>query len=206
MQTSIEWRRTLSTTGYHHTAVLALLLGAPAPGRARHDVAGLRAALRPGDPALPTRGATDFFIDTGDDNTWQDRRTLTYDDPVEPGAARHKRHEIAFGFRARAADRSSTSPSSDPWESDIDGLGGAHDLWHVHPWVGNLYARDQLEYEGFTANHRCARGLLVPGQRGGGRDRRSPRTEHHRDDAVVVLRRHLLDPRSPLRRSTSRRA
>jgi hypothetical protein len=40
----------------------------------------------------------------------------------------------------------------DPWVFDKDGLGDSHDLWNVHPWVGDLYIRDKLDYEGFTAN------------------------------------------------------
>jgi hypothetical protein len=40
----------------------------------------------------------------------------------------------------------------DPWMEDPNGLGGAHDLWNVHPWVGNVYVRDQLDYEGFVGN------------------------------------------------------
>ena len=39
-----------------------------------------------------------------------------------------------------------------PWIYDISGLGQSHDLWLVHPWVGDLYLRDRLEYEGFVAN------------------------------------------------------
>jgi len=39
-----------------------------------------------------------------------------------------------------------------PWIFDKNGLGESHDLWIVHPWVGDLFLRDRLEYEGFVAN------------------------------------------------------
>jgi hypothetical protein len=39
-----------------------------------------------------------------------------------------------------------------PWAFDKDGLGEVHDLWLAHPWVGDVFVRDRLEFEGFTAN------------------------------------------------------
>jgi hypothetical protein len=160
VQTSIEWRRTLSTTGFT-TLQFSRYFSA-----LRRDVLGMMWPdyEQPFDRAIPPPDPRrdDFFIDTGDDNTWQDRRTLTH--TIEWNLLkRHKRHEVAFGFQHELQSVQYVTIER-PWESDIDGLGGAHDLWHVHPWVGNLYARDKLEYEGFTANLGVRADYWFPGK------------------------------------------
>ena len=94
----------------------------------------------------------------------------------------------------------------DPWVFDPDGLGSSHDLWRVHPWVGDLYVRDRLEYEGFTANIglRADYWFLGPrGRAGAGRHARTTNiTPGTRDD---VLRRHALVLRPPLQDALSPR-
>jgi hypothetical protein len=98
----------------------------------------------------PIPSATTTSTNTGDDNTWQDRRTattaLTWDI-----TKRFHRNEVEFGFEHQWQSVQYVT-IEDPWEPDESGLGGTHDLWTVHPWVGTLYARDQLDYEGFSAN------------------------------------------------------
>ncbi len=150
VQSSIEWRRTLSTTGYT-SAQLSRYFFAQ-----RQDV---EAQLwpdyeRPDDigsyPDSLDPRRDDYFLDSGDDDTWQDRRTETWG--LQWGLTqRMKRHEIEVGFEHQLQSVQYVT-IEEPWIADPDGLGNAHDLWQVHPWVGNLYARDRLEFEGFTAN------------------------------------------------------
>jgi outer membrane receptor protein involved in Fe transport len=149
VQSSLEWRRTLSTTGFT-TFQLSKYYFAQ-----RQDVQGKHWSQyeEPDDRSLPPSEAekrNDFFIDTGDDNTWQDRRTSTVGLQWSL-VQRLKRHEIEVGFEHEFQTVQYVT-IQDPWVFDPDGLGDAHDLWRVHPWVGDLYVRDRLEYEGFTAN------------------------------------------------------
>ncbi len=149
-QSSIEWRRSLSTSGYTSFQLSRYFFAQ------REDVGGQMwpEFMQPDDrsafPDTTDARRDDFFIDSGDDDTWQDRRTLTY--AFEWGLTqRIKRHEIEVGFEHQLQSVQYLT-IQDPWIFDRDGLGRAHDLWQVHPWVGNFYMRDRLEYEGFTAN------------------------------------------------------
>lgn len=149
MQGSLQYRKTLGTTGWTEFQVHRYFYAR------RQDVLGKhwseyeepddRSAFPPGDPRRD-----DFFIDTGDDNTWQDRRSITTGFKASI-VKLVGRNELEFGMEHDFQSVQYVT-IEDPWVFDPDGLGGAHDLWKVHPWVGALYARDKLEFEGFTAN------------------------------------------------------
>jgi outer membrane receptor protein involved in Fe transport len=149
VQASLKWRRTLSTTGYtemqfsrYYSALRRDVMGKNWRDYEPPDDISL---FPPGDPRR-----SDYFFDSGDDNTWQDRRTLTYG--LTWGLTKRlRRNELEFGFDHQSQTAQYVTIEN-PWEPDPDGLGGSHDIWRVHPWVGNLYARDRLEFEGFTAN------------------------------------------------------
>jgi carboxypeptidase family protein/TonB-dependent receptor-like protein/outer membrane beta-barrel protein len=149
VQASLKWRRTLSTTGYTEMQLSRYY------SALRRDVQGKNwrdyeppddiSLFPPGDPRR-----SDYFFDSGDDNTWQDRRTLTYG--LTWGITKRlRRHELEFGLEHQSQTAQYVTIEN-PWDPDPDGLGGSHDIWRVHPWVGDLYARDRLEFEGFTAN------------------------------------------------------
>ncbi len=147
VQASLQWRRTLSTTGYTELQLSRYFFAF------HRDVLGKHWTRyeEPDDRVLPDSVARDdFFIDTGDDNVWQDRRTLTYGLQWSL-IQRLRRHEIEVGLEHESQTVQYIT-IEDPWVFDPDGLGGAHDIWRVRPWVGNFYVRDRLEYEGFTAN------------------------------------------------------
>ena len=148
VQSSAEWRRTLSTTSYTQ---LQLARNYSAQ---RIDVQGRNwdQYQKPDDSVFPVGDVrrNDYFYDTGDDATWQDRRStsMTVNWLL---VQRLKRHELEMGL-----DHDFQSVQfvtiTNPWDQDPSGLGSIHDLWNVHPWVGAWYMRDRLEYEGFTAN------------------------------------------------------
>ena len=149
VQTSVEWRRTLSTTGFT-TVQLSRYFYAQ-----RQDVEGKmwtdyvepddRSAFPLGDPRRD-----DYFFDTGDYNQWADRRSNSWG-LQGSYTQRHKHNEIEFGLDHQWQDVQYIT-IQDPWVFDKDGLGAAHDLWNVHPMVGAFYGRDRLEFEGFVAN------------------------------------------------------
>jgi hypothetical protein len=148
VQTSVEWRRTLSLRGF---SVLQLSRYYYAQ---RQDVAGKhwseyiepddRSAFPVGDPRRD-----DYFIDTGDDNQWADRRTNSWG--LQGSVTQRFGHnELEFGFDHQWQTVQYLTIEN-PWVYDPDGLGQSHDLWLVHPMVGALYGRDRLEFEGFVA-------------------------------------------------------
>ncbi len=147
VQSSIAWRRTLSTAGYTELQLSRYFFAQ------RQDVQGKNWLdyIEPDDLALPdTTKHTDFFVDTGDDNTWQDRRTTSY--ALQWSLTqRRRRHEYEIGLEHQFQTVQFVT-IQDPWVYDPNLLGGSHDLWRVHPMVGDFYVRDRLEYEGFTAN------------------------------------------------------
>lgn len=157
VQSSLEWKHVLSTQGYtslqfsrYFFAQRQDVMGKP---WGQHDQPPWEQYDQPEDfTAFDTLDArrTDYFLDTGDDNKWQDRRTTTY---ALAGSVvqRARHHEVEFGFEHQFQSVQYVTVE-DPWIADPNGLGDSHDLWLVHPWVGDLYARDRLEYEGFTGN------------------------------------------------------
>jgi len=150
VQSSLSWRRSLGTVGFTEIQFSRYFY-------AQHeDVMGKlwKQYEQPDDisyfDSTDVR-RDDYFYDTGDGNVWQDRRTTSY--ALQGTFLKRvlKRHELELGF-----DHQSQSVQyidiEDPWVEDPNGLGGSHDLWTVHPWVGCLYARDRLDYEGFVGN------------------------------------------------------
>jgi outer membrane receptor protein involved in Fe transport len=153
VQSSLEWRRTLSTTGFTVLQLSRYLYAR------REDVMGKMwwQYEQPDEYSFPKDllgnpdpRSVDFFIDTGDDNTWSDRRS-TSTGLQWSLTQRVNRHEIEVGLEHQFQAVQYVTISN-PWVYDPNGLGESHDLWLVHPWVGDFYLRDRLEYEGFTAN------------------------------------------------------
>ncbi|TMQ50128.1 MAG: TonB-dependent receptor, partial [Candidatus Eisenbacteria bacterium] len=148
-QTSLEWRRTLSTSSYVNFQLSRYLFAQ------RTDVQGKNWTqyVQPNDHAAFDSSDVrynDYFYDTGDDYQWQDRRTATWG--LQGSMVnRMKRHEVEFGLEHEFQTVQYVT-IEDPWIADPSGLGDSHDLWQVHPWVGDLYVRDRLDYEGFTGN------------------------------------------------------
>lgn len=150
VQSSVQWRRTLSATGFTELQISRYF------SAQRQDVNGKhwsqyvepddRSYFAPGDPRRD-----DFFLDSGDDDTWQDRRTLSNEVQWSMTQRVGRRHEIEFGLEHEFQSVQYLTITR-PWVFDPDGLGDSHDLWRAHPWVGDLYLRDKLEFEGFTAN------------------------------------------------------
>jgi Carboxypeptidase regulatory-like domain/TonB-dependent Receptor Plug Domain len=143
---SLDWRRTLSSTGYTEFQFSRYFYAQ------REGVQDLKWSQYqpPDDTRQPEPQRSDYFWDTGDDDTWSDRRTTSYDVQWTL-VQRLKRHEVEVGFDHQFQTVQYMT-IQDPWNYDPNGLGSAHDLWRVHPMVGNLFVRDRLEYEGFTAN------------------------------------------------------
>ena len=157
IQTSIEWRRSLSTTGYTLFELSRYFNALRQDGNGRSWTQMQQPDDRAAFPDTLDPRRDDFFWDSGDygsssnnENAWADRRTQTYDAQWSV-TQRVKRHEIEFGVEHQLQTVQSVT-IQDPWEFDPDGLGGVHDLWQAHPWIGDFYLRDRLEYEGFTAN------------------------------------------------------
>lgn len=150
VQTSLQWRRTLSATGYTELQVSRYFYAQ------RQDVLGKmwwdyeepddRSNFPLGDPRRD-----DYFVDSGDADTWQDRRTTSYGIDWSMTQRVARRHELQFGFEHQFQTVQYVTIEN-PWVFDQDGLGQSHDIWKAHPWTGDFYLRDRLEFEGFTAN------------------------------------------------------
>jgi len=149
VQSSLSWRRSLGTTGFTELHFSRYFFAQ------RQDVMGRmwKDYRPPDDLSYFERGdprRNDYFYDTGDDNEWQDRRSTTYQ--FQGIYLQHfRRHEVEVGFDHQAQSVQYVT-IQDPWVEDPNNLGGSHDVWTVHPWVGNLFVRDRLDYEGFTGN------------------------------------------------------
>jgi hypothetical protein len=160
VQTSAEWRRTFKTTGYMQLQLSRYYFAQ------RQDVMGKRFRYwdeteqvwktdyeEPQDFALfdsTDVRANDYFYDSGDDDAWEDRRTTSYGLQWNV-VQRLKRHEFELGIDHDLQTVQFVRVER-PWIFDPDGLGDSHDIWKVHPWVGDIFLRDRLDYEGFTGN------------------------------------------------------
>jgi hypothetical protein len=155
VQSSLEWRRTLSTTGFTSLQLSRYFYAQRQDVQSEDGTHGKmwweyvppddRSSFPLGDPRRD-----DYFYDTGDNNTWADRRTNSWG-LQGSYTQRHKHNEIEFGLDHQWQDVQYLT-IQDPWVFDADGLGASHDLWKVHPQVGAFYGRDRLEFEGFVAN------------------------------------------------------
>ena len=149
VQSSLQWRRTLSTTGYTEAQVSHYFYAQ------RQDVGGKlwTEYVEPDDKGYYPAGdirRTDFFIDSGDDYQWADRRTDSWG--LNWSITQRIHHnELELGLEHQFQTVQYLDIEY-PWIFDKDGLGSSHDLWKVHPWVGDFFLRDRLEYEGFVAN------------------------------------------------------
>jgi hypothetical protein len=148
-QTSLHWRRTLSTTGYTEGQVSRYFFAqhqdVGGKGWTRYVEPDDRSSFAAGDPRRD-----DYFIDTGDNYQWSDRRTTSYG--IDWSITQRLNHnEIEAGFEHQLQTVQYINIEY-PWIFDRSGLGQSHDVWIAHPWVGDLFLRDRLEYEGFVAN------------------------------------------------------
>ena len=149
VQNSLTWRRALAASGYTELQFSRYFYAQ------RQDVMGKmwKDYVQPDDisyfDSTDVR-RDDYFYDTGDDNEWSDRRTTTYQ-LQGVYVQRIRRHEIEVGFDHQAQSVQYVT-IEDPWIEDVNDLGGSHDVWAVHPWTGDLFVRDRLDYEGFTGN------------------------------------------------------
>jgi len=148
VQSSLQWRRTLSTTGYTEAQLSHYFYAQ------RQDVGGKMwwQYVEPDDKSYFPVGdprRADYFLDSGDNYQWADRRTDEW--AMSWGLTQRIHHnELELGFEHKFQSVQYVDIEY-PWIYSPDGLGSSHDLWLVHPWVGDLYARDRLEYEGFIA-------------------------------------------------------
>ena len=146
---SVSWRQTLSKSSYHSVQVSRYF-------SANHrDVAGKRwnEYVRPQDDTgdLPDSLNSVYFYDSGDASDWRDRYINSWSLDWDIVKRFEPHHESSAGFEARYEDAQYISISN-PWEYDPDGLGREHDVFHVYPNRGALYAEDKLEYEGFITS------------------------------------------------------
>jgi len=144
---SVFWRQTLSKSSYHNLQVSRYF-------SANHrDVAGKRwnEYVQDDDYALPDSLNSVYFYDTGDASDWRDRYIGNWSLDWDAVKRFEPHHETSVGFEARYEDAQYISISR-PWEYDPDGLGREHDVFHVYPNRGSLYAEDKIEYEGFITN------------------------------------------------------
>ena len=149
VQTSLEWRRTLSTTGYTQFQLSRYFFAQRQDVMGKHWSEYVEPEDRTAFDSTDVR-SSDFFWDTGDYDTWQDRRTNSWG--LQGSVVqRVKRHEIELGFEHEFQSVQYVTIER-PWVLDPSGLGDAHDLWQAHPWIGNFYLRDRLDFEGFTGN------------------------------------------------------
>ena len=157
VQSSLLWRRTLSTTGYTEAQLSRYFYAQRqdagyTPGQ-QDDGKPWTLYVEPDDkgsfpPTDPRR--LDSFIDTGNDYQWADRRTDSYGLSWSITQRLHH-NELAAGFEHQFQTVQYLIIEY-PWIFDKDTLGASHDLWQAHPWVGDFFLRDRLEYEGFVAN------------------------------------------------------
>ena len=149
VQTTLQWRRTLSTTGFTEAQISRYLFAQ------RQDVGGKlwgdyvesddRGTFPVGDPRRD-----DYFRDTGDNFQWSDRRTTSWGlNWSLTQRAHHNEFETGFEHQFQTVQYLDIEY---PWIFDKNLLGQSHDLWIAHPWVGDAYFRDRIEYEGFVAN------------------------------------------------------
>ncbi|MCX5801905.1 MAG: TonB-dependent receptor [Candidatus Eisenbacteria bacterium] len=156
---SAFWRQTLSKSSYHNLQISRYF------SASHRDVAGKRWSEyeQPDDAALPDSLNSIYFTDSGDASDWRDRYIETWSLDWDVVKRFEPHHEASVGLESKYEDAQYISISN-PWEYDPDGLGGQHDIFHVYPNKGSLYAEDKLEYEGFITSLGMRYDYWFPGE------------------------------------------
>jgi len=156
---SAFWRQNISKSSYHNLQISRYFSGE------HRDVAGKKWSEyeQPDDTALPDSLDHVYFIDSGDASDWRDRYIETWSITWDLTKRFEPHHELITGVDCQYENVQYIS-ISDPWEFDPDGLGREHDLFHVYPNKGSLYAEDKLEYEGFIAKIGARYDYWFPGE------------------------------------------
>ncbi len=143
---SVFWRQNISKSSYHNLQISRYFSGE------HRDVAGKKWSKyeQPDDSAVPDSLDSVYFIDSGDASDWRDRYIETWGLTWDFTKRFEPHHELITGIDSQYENAQYIS-ISEPWGYDPDGLGREHDLFHVYPNKGSLYAEDKLEYEGFIA-------------------------------------------------------
>jgi hypothetical protein len=105
----------------------------------------------PNDYDLTPEEDDPFFVNSGDDAVWHSRYVETYDGYFDVEFQKGDAHTFKAGLDA-SYENIQFVTISEPWVADPDGLGRNHDLWHVYPTTGALYAQDRFAYQGFIGN------------------------------------------------------
>ena len=144
---SVSWKHSVSKSTYHNLQISRYFSGS------HRDVAGKRwdEYKQDDDRTLPDNLNSVYFYDTGDAPDWRDRYIQTWSLDWDLVKRFEPHHESSAGLEVQYEDAQYISISR-PWEYDPDGLGREHDVFHVYPNKGSLYAEDKLEYEGFITN------------------------------------------------------
>ncbi len=145
---ALSWTQSLGKNAFHTLRFTRSFSGTNSSvnGKLWGDyVPGDDSQLQPFGLDLP------FFYDSGDAPDWRDRFVTLWSANWDWAYNRPPRHQYRWGLEAQYEDVQYLSIKY-PWDEDPDGLGSEHDLFHVYPNTGALYAQDRLEYEGFIAN------------------------------------------------------
>ncbi len=91
-----------------------------------------------------------YFIETGDFGLWHDHSVeeIAFDWDL---TTRRDAYTWKMGLE-HSAQNVQFIDIQEPWKADPDGLGGRHDLYHVHPQVGAGYLQNTFEYQGLVAS------------------------------------------------------
>ncbi|MBN1503791.1 MAG: TonB-dependent receptor [Candidatus Eisenbacteria bacterium] len=156
---SAFWRQNISKSSYHNLQISRYF------SASHRDVAAKTWSdyEQPDDSALPDSLDSVYFYDSGDASDWRDRYIETWGITWDLTKRFEPHHEFITGFDSQYENVQYISISR-PWEYDPDGLGREHDLFHVYPNKGSLYAEDKLEYEGFIAKIGLRYDYWFPGE------------------------------------------
>jgi outer membrane receptor protein involved in Fe transport len=144
---SAFWKNTLSKSSNYNLQISRYFSGS------HTDVAGKLWSQykQDDDTVLPDSLNSVYFYDTGDAPNWRDRYIETWSLDWDLVKRFEPHHEASAGLEANYENVQYISIAY-PWEYDPDGLGSQHDLFHVYPNKGSLYAEDKIEYEGFITS------------------------------------------------------
>jgi len=156
---SAFWRQNISKSSYHNLQISRYFSGS------HRDVAGKNWSEyeKDDDSALPDSLNSVYFYDSGDAADWRDRYIETWGIAWDLTKRFEPHHSFITGLNSEYENAQYISISR-PWEYDPDGLGREHDVFHVYPNKGSLYAEDKLEYEGFIANVGVRYDYWFPGE------------------------------------------
>lgn len=155
---ALSWNQILSQNTFHILRLSRFFncIHADVGGKSWHDYE------QPDDYSQLGNNDTPYFVETGDADLWHDRYVESYNINWDLTSRLPPHHQVKAGV-STSLENAQYIIIREPWQSDPDSLGLFHDIFHIYPARGAVYAEDNVNFEGLIGQFGLRYDYWVPG-------------------------------------------